>query len=118
MVIVLGLGFTGTRLAARLLQARGLPGESVRVSALVRGVQRYRELAHAGLQLSEFALADPDAMLLPRNAIVAHLIPPLPEPENSALRETILKLAPRRMVYVSSTGVYGDQIEVDSNTPA
>jgi nucleoside-diphosphate-sugar epimerase len=46
------------------------------------------------------------------------LIPPLPEPENTALRETIRTLAPRRVIYVSSTGVYGDQVDVDENTPA
>jgi nucleoside-diphosphate-sugar epimerase len=108
MVIILGLGFTGTRLAGRLLR-RG-----VEVSAAVRGRERFRELADSGLQLSELAEAVP----LPGNAILAHLIPPLPEPENSALRETILKVAPKRVVYVSSTGVYGGQTDVDWDTPA
>jgi nucleoside-diphosphate-sugar epimerase len=112
MVIVLGLGFTGARLAARLLR-RG-----VDVSAPVRDIRRFRELANAGLQLSELMLDHPEIMLLPRNAILAHLIPPLPEPENSALRDTILKLAPKRVVYVSSTGVYGGRTDVDWDTPA
>jgi nucleoside-diphosphate-sugar epimerase len=112
MVIILGLGFTGARLAGRLLR-RGM-----NVSAPVRGIQRFGELAQAGLQLSEFTLAHPETMLLPRDAIMAVLIPPLPEPENSELRETIREIAPKRVVYVSSTGVYGDQIDVDWNTPA
>jgi nucleoside-diphosphate-sugar epimerase len=112
MVIVLGLGFTGERLARRLLQ-RG-----VHVSAPVRGIRRFRELALEGLQLSELDLDHPETMLLPRNAVVALLIPPLPEPENAALRETIRKTAPARVVYVSSTGVYGDRVAVDENTPA
>ena len=47
MVIVLGLGFTGQRLARRLLR------EGVPVCAAVRGVERFRELADAGLTLSE-----------------------------------------------------------------
>jgi nucleoside-diphosphate-sugar epimerase len=108
MVIILGLGFTGTRLAGRLLR-RG-----THVSAPVRDIHRFRELAHAGLQLVELA----GTIALPRNSILAHLIPPLPEPANSALRDAILQLAPKRVVYVSSTGIYGDQIDVDSDTPA
>jgi nucleoside-diphosphate-sugar epimerase len=75
-------------------------------------------LGLAGLQLSELNLEHPETMLLPRNAVVALSIPPLPEPENAALRETIRKIAPARVVYVSSTGVYGDQVVVDENTPA
>jgi uncharacterized protein YbjT (DUF2867 family) len=112
MVVILGLGFTGTCLARRLLP-RGVP-----VSAPVRGIRRFPELALAGLQLSEWTPDHPELMLLPRNAVVTVLIPPLPELENSALRETILSLAPKRIVYVSSTGVYGDQIDIDENTPA
>jgi nucleoside-diphosphate-sugar epimerase len=112
MVVILGLGFTGARLARRLLQ-RG-----VQVSAPVRGIRRFPELAQAGLQLSELTLDHPELMLLPRNAVVAVLIPPLPETENEALRETIRRIAPVRVVYVSSTGVYGDQVAVDENTAA
>jgi len=112
MVVILGLGFTGARLARRLMQ-RGAD-----VFAAVRGVDRFHELAHAGLQLSELTLAHPEAMSLPRDAIMAVLIPPLPEPGNSQLRKTIRKLAPKRVVYVSSTGVYGDQVDVGCETPA
>jgi nucleoside-diphosphate-sugar epimerase len=112
MVIILGLGFTGARLARRLLQ-RG-----VQVSAPVRGIRRFPELALAGLQLSEWDLDHPETMLLPRNAVVALLVPPLPEPENVALRETIRKTAPARVIYVSSTGVYGDRVAVDEDTSA
>jgi nucleoside-diphosphate-sugar epimerase len=86
----------------------------VEVFAAVRGVGRFRELADSGVKLVELA----ESMPLPRNAILAHLVPPLPEPENSALRETILKLEPRRVVYVSSTGVYGGQTDVDWDTTA
>jgi nucleoside-diphosphate-sugar epimerase len=112
MVVILGLGFTGERLARRLLR-RGVP-----VSAGVRGIRRFAELAQAGLQLSELTLDHPEVMLLPRNAVAAVLIPPLPEPENTALRENIRRLEPSRVVYVSSTGVYGDQVDVNAGTPA
>jgi nucleoside-diphosphate-sugar epimerase len=112
MVIILGLGFTGSRLARRL--RRGVLHKDVEVFAAVRDTQRFRELADSGVRLAELAETTP----LPRNAILAHLIPPLPEPENAALREAILKLLPNRVVYVSSTGVYGGQTDVDWDTPA
>lgn len=118
MVNILGLGFTGARLARRLLR------RPVRVSAAVRGVERFSNLADAGLQLSELNLLELDlnpdesAARLPQNALLAVLIPPLAEPENRSLRSFIRQLAPKRVVYVSSTGVYGDQIEVDQDTPA
>jgi nucleoside-diphosphate-sugar epimerase len=48
---------------------------------------------------------------------VIHCIPPLAEPENIALRALIEELNPRRIVYVSSTSVYGEQAEVNEETP-
>lgn len=108
MVIIFGLGFTGQRLAWRLLRR----GE--RVHAAVRGVDRFRGLAEAGLTLCEFA----HSASLPRGALLAHLIPPLPEPENADLAAKIRELAPRRIVYVSSTGVYGDRSDVDEKSLA
>src|ERR1700722_11244327 len=103
MVIVLGLGFTGQRLARRLLR------EGVPVCAAVRGVERFRELADAGLILSE--LTPETAGSLPKNAIVAHLIPPV-----ASLKPFITEIEPSRIVYVSSTGVYGDQVDVNEET--
>ncbi len=108
VVIILGLGFTGQRLAWRLLRR----GE--RAFAAVRGIGRFREPAEAGITLCEFA----DWSSLPRGAALVLLIPPLPEPENAELRAKIEALEPRRIVYVSSTGVYGDQPAVDEKTPA
>jgi nucleoside-diphosphate-sugar epimerase len=112
MVIILGLGFTGSRLARRLL-ARGIP-----VCAPVRGMARFRELASAGVQLLELNPQHPETMLLPRNAVMAVTIPPLPEPENAAVRNVIQCAAPSRVVYVSSTGVYGSRVALDESTPA
>jgi nucleoside-diphosphate-sugar epimerase len=112
MVIILGLGFTGQRLAKRLLR------HGREVSAGVRDVARFRELADKGLQVKELRLENPEVMRLPRQSTMAVMIPPLAEPENANLRRTIQKLAPSRVVYVSSTGIYGDEIDVDSDTPA
>jgi nucleoside-diphosphate-sugar epimerase len=107
MVIVLGLGFTGQRLARRLLQ------EGIPVCAAVRGVERFRELADAGLTLFELLPGMPPA--LPKHAILAHLIPPVPTREMISM--LIREIEPSRIVYVSSTGVYGDQVDVNEKTP-
>lgn len=112
MVIILGLGFTGQRLARRLLR------DGVETYSAVRDVKRFSDLADAGLALSELRLDHPGVAALPKRAILVNLIPPLTEPENTGLRAIIEELAPRRVVYVSSTGVYGDQADVDARTPA
>lgn len=107
MVVIFGLGFTGARLARRLL------GRGERVFAAVRGVDRFRDLARAGLELTEL---EAGLSSLPGQAVLVHLIPPLPEPENAALHRGVESLEPRRVVYVSSTGVYGEQVNVNAAT--
>jgi nucleoside-diphosphate-sugar epimerase len=111
-VIILGLGFTGQRVARRLL-ARG-----VRVFAAVRGAGRFEALARAGLLLAEMNL-DRVSLFphLPRRSVLIHCVPPLAEPENLALRALIEDLNPQRIVYVSSTNVYGERAEVNEETP-
>jgi len=112
MAIILGLGFTGQRLARRLLR-RGEP-----VFAPVRGVERFRDLAHAGAVLSELRLDLPRPAGLPKNSVFVDLVPPLPPEENARLHAFIGRLEPKRIVYVSSTGVYGDHVEVNEETQA
>jgi nucleoside-diphosphate-sugar epimerase len=112
MVIILGLGFTGARLARRLL-ARG-----VEVYAPVRNSERFRDLTGPKLHLTEWNLPEWDHMALPKSAVMAVTIPPLQEPDKTSLRQTIQTLAPGRLVYVSSTGVYGDQVDIDENSTA
>lgn len=112
MVIVAGLGFTGTRLA------RGLLERGVETWAPVRGVVRFGNLAEAGLRLVEVAGIIEERASVPEGASMALLIPPLPDAENDKLRAWIRRSKPRRIVYVSSTGVYGDQTDVDAATPA
>ena len=110
-MIILGLGFTGKRVARRLL-ARG-----ERVFAAVRGVGRFGDLERAGLLLAEMDLDRVSIFPhLPRKADLIHCIPPLAEPENLALRALIEDLNPRRIVYVSSTNVYGEQVNVNEGT--
>jgi nucleoside-diphosphate-sugar epimerase len=106
-VILLGLGFTTRRLARRLL-ARGLP-----TFAAVRNVERFSELTALGLQVAGLNREG-----YPRNSILVHTVPPLPVEESHALRHLIAEVQPRRVVYISSTGVYGSQTAVDENTSA
>lgn len=112
MVIILGLGFTGKRVARRLL-ARGLP-----VSAAVRGVERFAAMADKGLKMAEMNTDGSPPVSFEKKAVLFHSIPPLPPAENVGLRALIVALEPARIVYISSTGVYGDQTIVDENTPA
>ncbi len=86
--------------------------------APVRGVERFRDLAGAGVQLSELVLDHPEAKALPSGASVVVTIPPIFGPANTQLHELIARIAPRRVVYISSTGVYGDQSDVDVNSQA
>jgi nucleoside-diphosphate-sugar epimerase len=100
--VLLGLGFTTRRLARRFL-FRGLE-----TFAAVRDPERFRDLSALGLRFDGH----------PKGAVVVHTVPPLPRDENDAVHELIRGLAPRRVVYISSTSVYGNVSEVDETTPA
>jgi nucleoside-diphosphate-sugar epimerase len=103
LIIIFGLGFTGKRLARRLL------GRGIFVYAAVRDPGRFADLAQEGLNI---------AGDLPKNAAIFYSIPPLPPTESAAIESRILALQPSRVVYISSTAVYGEQSEVDESTPA
>ena len=85
-VVILGLGFTTQRLARRLRQ------RDVRVYAMVRNPARFRPFAAEGVQLCALA---PQGM--PPNAVLVHSVPPVPEPDNSAIRSLIHDIGPRRV---------------------
>ena len=103
-IVLLGLGFTTRRLAKRLLRR----GESP------IGIAR-QPAVHADLGITVHPL---DPALAPREAILVHTIPPLNEPVRSRLHEFLSEIEPRRVVYISATSVYGDQVNVDEATPA
>lgn len=109
LVTILGLGFTGRRVARGLL-ARGVP-----VFAAVRGVERFADLADAGLRLAELRPEGgiPDGF--PVHARMLYSIPPTAADE-TGLRNFRDCLAPSRIVYISSTGVYGEQTNVNEET--
>lgn len=102
--ICIGCGYTGTRLARRLI------GEGVTVTVTRRDPAAAREL---GLQLGargvQVDLGEPATLvgLIPPGAIIVVLAPPGADPAGEL--RALLAAAPRarRLVYVSSTAVYG-----------
>lgn len=106
-LILGGLGYTGRRLALRLL-ARGDD-----VYAVTRDSERFRSLRAVGLRVVGF-----DSQTLPAESTLVLSIPPVAGVEGDALRRFFESLRPRRVVYISSTGVYGDRSSIDENTSA
>ncbi|ROR34391.1 NAD-dependent epimerase/dehydratase family protein [Inmirania thermothiophila] len=114
-VLVAGCGDVGTRLA------RALAAEGLRVAALTRGPARHAALAAHGIPA---LAADLDAGLpaLPAAARVYHLVPPPARGEDDPRLARLLAALPRppaRLVYLGTTGVYGDQggAWTDEDTP-
>lgn len=117
MFALLGCGYTGERVARRLL-ARGLP-----VLATSRRPER---LSLPGARLLRVDLDDPSTLddlrrALPAGVRVLHSVPLLrdayggfrdPTPELLSCLPTSTK----RVVYLSTTGVYGGVFEVDETT--
>ena len=91
-VIILGLGFTTKHLA--------------------------RQLQQAGRPFHAATGHPPHPEGLPHSAVLVHSIPPVEEPDRSAIRHFIRTVEPARILYISSTGVYGAQTNVDETTIA
>ncbi len=101
---VIGCGYTGVGLT-RALVSRGETVTLTRRDAAVAEAQG-RELGGRGLRAD---LGDPSslaALAIPSNAIVVCLAPPAQDPAGE-LRNLIAAANGARLVYVSSTGVYG-----------
>jgi nucleoside-diphosphate-sugar epimerase len=125
--IIIGCGYTGTRLARRLL------GAGARVWATRRTPDATRmlagelgELARERLDARALDLAAADAReqlaaWMPAGAIVVHAAPPAPGSVDgeSHLVASAHAARARRIVYVSSTGVYppGDGGWTDEDAP-
>jgi nucleoside-diphosphate-sugar epimerase len=100
-ILILGCGFTGQRVARRFL-ARG--------AAVTVTTRDPRRLADVGAKV--IRLEDVAAHVRP-GVLVVHSLPP--EGSEGALE--LLGSAPSRVVYLSSTAVYGAAAVVDENTP-
>lgn len=97
--LILGAGYTGERVA-RILEAAG------------EVVMRIRS---GDLDLSQPESVSRLESIAPDNCVVLHSIPSLPERADAKLLEA-LKGKARRIVYLSTTGVYGAARDVDEHT--
>lgn len=113
-VVILGCGYTGKFVAARFLQR----GASVVVTT--RRPASLRDLALHGAEVVEFDAEAGNTIAIPRGALVLHSIPVIDGPAgpDDLTSQVILRFSepPARMVYLSTTGVYGAQRDVDENT--
>ena len=101
LVVILGCGFTGGRVARRLRE------DGVEVTAIRRAQIDFTH-AEALSQLAEVA---------PEGCVVLHSVPSLVSAADARLL-TALEGRASRVVYLSTTGVYGGAEEVDETTPA
>ncbi len=108
-ILILGAGYTGWRVA-RLLAAQGH-----RVTATVRDPARFQPVP--GVRCVPLVL--PGAELdVPEGCAVLHSIPVSDEPYDSTAEIVeLLRGHAARVVYLSTTGVYGRTQVVDEHTP-
>ncbi len=113
-VVVLGCGYTGKRVAAYYLQ-RGVP-----VIATARDPASLKDLSRMGAVVLALDAANPGVVEIPRGARVLHSIPLIDGPAGPVEMTPQLLAsfteAPDRLVYLSTTGVYGSIRDVDENT--
>jgi nucleoside-diphosphate-sugar epimerase len=100
-VLILGCGFAGKRIARQLLNT------GARVTVTSRDPQRLAGLGATAITLSEVPRH------LRHGLRVVHSIPP----DGPAGLAALLGDAPSRVVYLSSTAVYGSATTVDATTP-
>jgi nucleoside-diphosphate-sugar epimerase len=103
--LIVGCGYTGTRLA-RTLVARPELADDVAIT------RRDREVARAlgealGVRGERADLADPSSLEVVPGAVVVCLAPPGPDPAGEIRALLAAARDAARIVYVSSTGVYG-----------
>jgi len=102
-VLILGCGYTGKRVAQRFLD-RG-----ANVIATTRDPSR---LDLPGATVVPFDIAQPRVIDLPDGSLVLHSIP-----DHTPELLWCFTRKPARMVYLSTTGVYGAVRDVDEHTP-
>lgn len=119
-VAILGCGYSGRRVARRLLARR------IAVIATTRPPPALDDLRALGAQVERLDFPEPDSRellrrIIPAGALVLISIPTLrrgdqlfdPTPQ---LVEA-LGTRPSRVLYLSTTGVYGNRHDVDESTP-
>ena len=107
VVLILGCGYTGIRVA-RILATLG---------HTVIGTNRTGHLTEPGINSLRLDLPGPlDFSGLPEDLHVLHSIPTVDGAEYTAELLAALGCRPARLVYLSTTGVYGATRDVDENT--
>lgn len=119
-VLILGCGYTGRRVAQRLL-ARGID-----VVATTRTPGALADLAEAGVRVHRLDLHEPATLSGLRDMIspgvrVLHSVPVIGRGDDAwdptpRLLGAVGEM-PARMVYISTTGVYGPAVHIDETTP-
>ncbi len=114
-IVIVGCGFTGSRVASRLLSA------GARVLITVRNPENAAALQRQGAEVIAWDAANPQPLPIPDGAALLHSVPSLqvsgqPADPTPALLAA-LRGTPSRMVYLSTTGVYGPVRDVDHGTP-
>jgi nucleoside-diphosphate-sugar epimerase len=113
-VVIAGCGFTGSRVASRLLSA----GDRVWITT--RHPATGATLEQQGARVIEWDATCPQPLPIPDGAAILHSIPSLVisnkfvDPTPALL--AALQGTPSRMVYLSTTGVYGSARKVDHHT--
>ncbi len=120
-VVILGCGYTGERVSRRLLE------QGYRVLATSHRPERLVALGRAGAKIERLDVDHPGSITAALAAVepgarVLHSIPVIraedgPFDPTPRLLEA-LGARPARLVYLSTTAVYGDTFEVDETTPA
>ena len=120
-VVILGCGYTGRRVAARL-RAAGVP-----VLATSRQPEKLAEVESLGARVERLEVFEPDTLaplreMVAAGATVVHSIPNV-DAGQEILDPTpqligALGDRPARLIYLSTTGVYGATREVDESTDA
>lgn len=114
-VFILGCGYTGQRVASQFVER----GASVIVTT--RDPSTLSCLFSRGVKVISLDAAEPSIVPVPRGALLLHSIPVV-EGSSGPLDPTPDLLAhfaepPGRIVYLSTTGVYGTTRDVDETTP-
>jgi nucleoside-diphosphate-sugar epimerase len=115
-VSIVGCGYTGLRLAGRWLSlTHGVRGFATRAESL-------RQIAAIGAEPIPLNLDQTPAMIDLDGQLAYYAVPPAPVGDRDLRLERLLEHAvgrPRRFIYLSTTGVYGDRggAAVDEDTP-
>jgi nucleoside-diphosphate-sugar epimerase len=107
-ILILGCGYTGRRVAERFLSR----GDAVTVTT--RDPASLESLERLGARVVRFEVGAPDLLPVSRGTLALHSIPVA-----ERTRELLESFAepPARMVYLSTTSVYGPVRDVDETTP-